>query len=162
MGGQQKDFISDIVFFQHQDGMRLKVRRHFLQCIHLSFNRSAGGASLCLSARNQVVSLPQSSFEPCRSSLLTVGGGRGVVEEPNHTTASLALYNSFNSLCLFYPFLLYVSSWICQPFWVCMLARLFIYLLPISLELCHFSFPLQQFHKKLYFILLNVAQRANY
>jgi hypothetical protein len=24
--------ISDIVFFQHQDGMRLKVRRHFLQC----------------------------------------------------------------------------------------------------------------------------------
>jgi hypothetical protein len=36
MGGQQKDFISDIVFFQHQDGMRLKVRRHFLQCIPLS------------------------------------------------------------------------------------------------------------------------------
>jgi hypothetical protein len=34
MGGQQKDFISDIVFFQHQDGMRLKVRRHFLQCSH--------------------------------------------------------------------------------------------------------------------------------
>jgi hypothetical protein len=33
MGGQQKDFISDIVFFQHQDGMRLKVRRHFLQCM---------------------------------------------------------------------------------------------------------------------------------
>jgi hypothetical protein len=32
MGGQQKDFISDIVFFQHQDGMCLKVRRHFLQC----------------------------------------------------------------------------------------------------------------------------------
>jgi hypothetical protein len=32
MGGQLKDFISDIVFFQHQDGMRLKVRRHFLQC----------------------------------------------------------------------------------------------------------------------------------
>ena len=32
MGGQQKDFISDIVFFQHQDGMRLKVPRHFLQC----------------------------------------------------------------------------------------------------------------------------------
>jgi len=32
MGGQQKDFISDIVFFQHQDGMRLKVWRHFLQC----------------------------------------------------------------------------------------------------------------------------------
>jgi hypothetical protein len=32
MGGQQKDFISDIVFFQHQDRMRLKVRRHFLQC----------------------------------------------------------------------------------------------------------------------------------
>jgi hypothetical protein len=32
MGGQQKNFISDIVFFQHQDGMRLKVRRHFLQC----------------------------------------------------------------------------------------------------------------------------------
>jgi hypothetical protein len=31
MGGQQKDFISDIVFFQHQDGMRQKVRRHFLQ-----------------------------------------------------------------------------------------------------------------------------------
>ncbi len=31
MGGQQEDFISDIVFFQHQDGMRLKVRRHFLQ-----------------------------------------------------------------------------------------------------------------------------------
>jgi hypothetical protein len=25
MGGQQKDFISDIVFFLHQDGMRLKV-----------------------------------------------------------------------------------------------------------------------------------------
>ncbi len=35
MGGQQKDFISDIVFFQHQDGMRLKVRRHFLQCTYL-------------------------------------------------------------------------------------------------------------------------------
>jgi hypothetical protein len=34
MGGQQKDFISDIVFFQHQDGMRLKVRRHFLQCCY--------------------------------------------------------------------------------------------------------------------------------
>jgi hypothetical protein len=34
MGGQQKDFISDIVFFQHQDEMRLKVRRHFLQCTH--------------------------------------------------------------------------------------------------------------------------------
>jgi hypothetical protein len=33
MGGQQKDFISDIVFVQHQDGMRLKVRRHFLQCM---------------------------------------------------------------------------------------------------------------------------------
>jgi hypothetical protein len=33
MGGQQKDFFSDIVFFQHQDGMRLKVRRHFLQCM---------------------------------------------------------------------------------------------------------------------------------
>ncbi len=32
MGGQQKDFISDIVFFQHQDGMRLKVWRHFLEC----------------------------------------------------------------------------------------------------------------------------------
>jgi hypothetical protein len=32
MGGQQKNFISDIVFFQHQDGMRKKVRRHFLQC----------------------------------------------------------------------------------------------------------------------------------
>jgi hypothetical protein len=32
MGGQQKKFISDIVFFQHQDGMRKKVRRHFLQC----------------------------------------------------------------------------------------------------------------------------------
>jgi hypothetical protein len=36
MGGQQKDFISDIVFFQHQDGMRLKVQRHFLQCIYSS------------------------------------------------------------------------------------------------------------------------------
>jgi hypothetical protein len=35
MGGQQKDFISDIVFFQHQDGMRLKVRRHFLQSMML-------------------------------------------------------------------------------------------------------------------------------
>jgi hypothetical protein len=35
MGGQQKDFISDIVFFQHQDGMRLKVRRHFLQCSYI-------------------------------------------------------------------------------------------------------------------------------
>jgi hypothetical protein len=34
MGGQQKSFISDIVFFQHQDGMRKKVRRHFLQCIY--------------------------------------------------------------------------------------------------------------------------------
>ncbi len=33
MGGQQKDFISDIVFFQHQDGMRLNVRRHFLLCL---------------------------------------------------------------------------------------------------------------------------------
>jgi hypothetical protein len=32
MGGQQKNFISDIVFFQHQDGMQKKVRRHFLQC----------------------------------------------------------------------------------------------------------------------------------
>jgi hypothetical protein len=32
MGGQQKNFISDIVFFQHQDGMRKKVGRHFLQC----------------------------------------------------------------------------------------------------------------------------------
>jgi hypothetical protein len=32
MGGQQKNFISDIVFFQHQDGIRKKVRRHFLQC----------------------------------------------------------------------------------------------------------------------------------
>jgi hypothetical protein len=32
MGGQQKNFISDILFFQHQDGMRKKVRRHFLQC----------------------------------------------------------------------------------------------------------------------------------
>jgi hypothetical protein len=32
MGGQQKNFISDIVFFQHQDGMRKKVRQHFLQC----------------------------------------------------------------------------------------------------------------------------------
>ena len=32
MGGQQKNFISDIVFFQHHDGMRKKVRRHFLQC----------------------------------------------------------------------------------------------------------------------------------
>jgi hypothetical protein len=32
MGGQQKNFISDIVFFQHQDEMRKKVRRHFLQC----------------------------------------------------------------------------------------------------------------------------------
>jgi len=32
MGGQQKNFISDIVFFQHQDGMRKNVRRHFLQC----------------------------------------------------------------------------------------------------------------------------------
>ncbi len=36
MGGQQKDFISDIVFFQHQDGMRLKVQRHFLQCVTLA------------------------------------------------------------------------------------------------------------------------------
>jgi hypothetical protein len=36
MGGQQKNFISDIVFFQHQDGMRKKVGRHFLQCIHQS------------------------------------------------------------------------------------------------------------------------------
>jgi hypothetical protein len=33
MGGQQKNFISDIVFFQHQDGMRKKIRRHFLQCM---------------------------------------------------------------------------------------------------------------------------------
>jgi hypothetical protein len=33
MGGQQKNFISDIEFFQHQDGMRKKVRRHFLQCV---------------------------------------------------------------------------------------------------------------------------------
>jgi hypothetical protein len=32
MGGQQKNFICDIVFFQHQNGMRKKVRRHFLQC----------------------------------------------------------------------------------------------------------------------------------
>jgi hypothetical protein len=36
MGGQQKNYISDIVFFQHQDGMRKKVRQHFLQCINLS------------------------------------------------------------------------------------------------------------------------------
>ncbi len=36
MGGQQKNFISDIVFFQHQDGMRKKVRRHFLQCVKLN------------------------------------------------------------------------------------------------------------------------------
>jgi hypothetical protein len=35
MGGRQKNFISDIVFFQHQDGMRKKVRRHFLQCTYL-------------------------------------------------------------------------------------------------------------------------------
>jgi hypothetical protein len=34
MGGQQKNFISDIVFFQHQDGMQKKVRRHFLQCVN--------------------------------------------------------------------------------------------------------------------------------
>jgi hypothetical protein len=39
MGGQQKDFISDFVFFQHQDGMRLKVRRHFLQCIVMEMGR---------------------------------------------------------------------------------------------------------------------------
>jgi hypothetical protein len=41
MGGQQKDFISDIVFFQHQDGMRLKVRRHFLQCSSSFLNEDA-------------------------------------------------------------------------------------------------------------------------
>jgi hypothetical protein len=35
MGGQQKNFICDIVFFQHQDGMRKKVRRHFLQCVNI-------------------------------------------------------------------------------------------------------------------------------
>jgi hypothetical protein len=40
MGGQQKNFISDIVFFQHQDGRRKKVRRHFLQCTGCH-NRSA-------------------------------------------------------------------------------------------------------------------------
>ena len=40
MGGQQKNFISDIVFFQHQDGMRKKVRRHFLQCkLYFSMDR---------------------------------------------------------------------------------------------------------------------------
>ncbi len=33
MWGQQKDFISDIVFFQHQGGMRLKVRRHFYSAL---------------------------------------------------------------------------------------------------------------------------------
>jgi hypothetical protein len=32
MGRQQKNFIGDSVFFQHQDGIRKKVRRHFLQC----------------------------------------------------------------------------------------------------------------------------------
>jgi hypothetical protein len=29
MGGQQKNFISDIVFFQHQDGMRKKFEGIF-------------------------------------------------------------------------------------------------------------------------------------
>jgi hypothetical protein len=29
MGGQQKNFISDIVFFQHQDGMRKKSSTAF-------------------------------------------------------------------------------------------------------------------------------------
>jgi hypothetical protein len=38
MGGQKKNFISDIVFFQHQDGMRKKVRRHFLQCTGTTVN----------------------------------------------------------------------------------------------------------------------------
>jgi hypothetical protein len=42
MGGQQKDFISDIVFFQHQDGMHLKVRRHFLQCSRPAFLKVQG------------------------------------------------------------------------------------------------------------------------
>jgi hypothetical protein len=50
MGGQQKDFISDIVFFQHQDGMRLKVQRHFLQCTACLFRSElvalAGAAQL--------------------------------------------------------------------------------------------------------------------
>jgi hypothetical protein len=41
MGGQQKNFISDIVFFQHQDGMQKKVRRHFLQCVVDDFSPSA-------------------------------------------------------------------------------------------------------------------------
>jgi hypothetical protein len=40
MGGQQKNVIGDIVFFQHQDGMRKKVRRHFLQCMHSPFQEN--------------------------------------------------------------------------------------------------------------------------
>jgi hypothetical protein len=49
MGGQQKNFISNIVFFQHQDGMRKKVRRHFLQCIsnaYSPYGLSTGAISL--------------------------------------------------------------------------------------------------------------------
>ncbi len=38
MGGQQKNFISDIVFFQHQDGMRKKVWWHFLQCSNILYD----------------------------------------------------------------------------------------------------------------------------
>jgi hypothetical protein len=48
MGGQQKDFISDIVFFQHQDGMRLKVRRHFLQCSSGATGSGATGSGLAV------------------------------------------------------------------------------------------------------------------
>ncbi len=49
MGGQQKNFISDIVFFQHQDGLRKKVRGHFLQCNPFLFIRGLSCPS-CIQA----------------------------------------------------------------------------------------------------------------
>jgi hypothetical protein len=51
--------------------------------------------------RLQVVSLSQSSCVCRQSRLLTGLEGKRVGQEPNHTTArSLALYKSFNTLCI--------------------------------------------------------------
>jgi hypothetical protein len=62
MGGQQKDFISDIVFFQHQDGMRLKVRRHFLQWgSHVLFRQGQGHGQGLLSFEH--MSIPAAGTE---------------------------------------------------------------------------------------------------
>jgi hypothetical protein len=38
MGGQQKNFISDIVFFQHQDGMRKKFDGIFYSVSGINFS----------------------------------------------------------------------------------------------------------------------------